>query len=247
MVVQWESCPRTSRIHQQGYVRFNQPKSLRQLKGVDPKIHWEPSKGSEESNIKYCTKDDTRVAGPFQFGTPAQPGKRKDIDIVRQLVKEKKTLLQIADEVSSYQALRFAQTYLAIQPVQKREQPVVYWLWGSTATGKTRWAWERAEEIRATTWCSHDTLQWFDGYTGQQYVIIDDFRGSSCKFSFFLKILDRYPLKVPVKGGYVTWEPQVIVITSPFEPDNVYRKEKEDLRQLLRRINFIKHFTIKQN
>jgi len=241
-VGQRERCPNTGKIHWQAYCRLSQQISFTTIKTWLPRAHIENAKGNEAQNIAYCTKADSRVSGPYEQGDRAMPGKRKDIDTVRDLVKAGKRICEIADQVSSYQALRFAEKYITLQPVQRREAPLVYWFHGSTDSGKTREAWRRAEEVGADVWCSHDTLQWFDGYTGQKYVIIDDIRGSSCKFSFLLKLLDRYPLMVPIKGGYVRWLPEVIVITSPRKPKYLYNKGPEDVRQLTRRIHFVEQF-----
>ena len=49
------------------------------------------AKGSPEQNRKYCTKDDTRIAGPWERGEmPASgQGKRNDIIKVVNHIKEK--------------------------------------------------------------------------------------------------------------------------------------------------------------
>nr|UOF83117.1 rep protein [Cressdnaviricota sp.] len=43
--------------HLQGYVNFETKTRLTALKKINNKIHWEKCKGSEEDNIKYCSKD----------------------------------------------------------------------------------------------------------------------------------------------------------------------------------------------
>jgi len=56
--------------------------------------------------------------------------------------------------------------------------------------------------------------------------------------------LDRYPMRVPVKGGFVNWVPENIYITSSNHPDSTYTDEKiqEDIQQLIRRIDIIQQF-----
>ena len=46
---------------------------------------------------------------------------------------------------------------------------------------------------------SSRNLQWFDGYMGQKVVCFDDFRKDFCTFHELLRLLDRYPMDVPVK------------------------------------------------
>lgn len=131
--------------------------------------------------------------------------------------------------------------------VHKRDKPVVLWFYGATGTGKTRTAIEIATESGLGYWISHsEKLQWFDGYKGQEYAIIDDFRRNMCSYNYFLRLLDRYSMQVQVKGGYVNWIPKVIIITSPVDVDTAYTyfdmKDQEEklwdhLDQLKRRID----------
>lgn len=86
-------------------------------------------------------------------------------------------------------------------------------------------------------------MKWFDGFDGQEAAVIDDFRGDFCTFHFLLRLLDRYPLKVAIKGGFMEWTPSRIFITSPHHPRDVYNKTDEEIKQLTRRITQITHFT----
>lgn len=61
--------------HFQGYMELSVRKRYETLKsdfkdtGLDwNKCHFESCKGSPESNKAYCTKEDTRVGGPYEFG-----------------------------------------------------------------------------------------------------------------------------------------------------------------------------------
>lgn len=96
--------------------------------------------------------------------------------------------------------------------------PKVIWLAGPTGCGKTRAAFEESM-ARGTVWSSpSSTLQWFDGYDAHTTAIFDDFRASGVNFAYLLRVLDRHPMMVPVKGGYVNWIPSYIYITCPRMP-----------------------------
>ena len=84
-------------------------------------------------------------------------------------------------------------------------------------------------------------LKFWDGYYGQKYVIIDDFRKDFCTFHELLRILDRYPYRVHIKGSSLYLEATTIIITSCFGPEEVY-ETREDLQQLMRRIDKIQIF-----
>lgn len=226
--------------HLQGFVIFNNAKTFDQVvKFFDnARFHIEKCIGTAQQNIAYCSKDEQYI----EYGEPPKQGARQDIQQVKDLVKEGKKMSEICEVATSYQSIRMAELLIKYQPLKERTPPCIKWYWGETGSGKTREAW--AECGINDTWVSHESLQWFDCYEGQKNVIIDDFRAGDCKFSHLLRYTDRYPIKVPVKGSYVNWVPEMIIITSTHHPKDVYKNVdiQENIGQLIRRINIIIEF-----
>lgn len=224
--------------HLQGYIYMKAGRTFSAMKKIIPKAHIEASEGSAASNTKYCSKDGDVTT----FGAPPSQGKRNDIQEIKDMVRRGETMAKIVEVAANYQSVRMAEVCMKYKPLEKREKPMVKWYYGGTGTGKTYAAWEETGYI--DTWVSHDSLQWFDGYDGQKNVIIDDFRAGDCRFSNLLRYLDRYPMKVPIKGGFVNWVPTLIIITSTHQPKKVYKNIdiQENIDQLLRRIDIIQKY-----
>ena len=72
-VCQVERAPTTNKLHIQGYVEFKNGRTFGGMKRLLDKAHWEPAKGDATENYNYCTKEDTRVLGPFYKGFAAIP------------------------------------------------------------------------------------------------------------------------------------------------------------------------------
>lgn len=51
---------------------------LRRMSG-GKKPHFEACKGSHQANVDYCSKEDTRIEGPWEHGSPPEQGKRTDL------------------------------------------------------------------------------------------------------------------------------------------------------------------------
>lgn len=224
-------------LHLQGYVEMKKQYRFGTIKKMFGNgYHIEARRGSQEEAIKYCKKD----GDFFEFGKKASQGKRSDLERVKEMLfVEKKNIKEVLLECTSYQALRGAQILNVYKEPRLEDIPKeVLWFWGPTGTGKTRTA---VAEAGSDKWISGENLKWFDGYYGQEVAILDDFRKDFCTYHFLLRILDRYPLKVPVKGSFVDWEPKKIYITSCFHPEGTYRT-REDIDQLIRRISVIKEF-----
>lgn len=125
-----------------------------------------------------------------------------------------------------------------------REEPVVYWFYGGTGTGKTR----KAIQIGGDDyWISSDNLRWFDGYCGQKVAIFDDLRSNSCPFNFLLRLLDRHRLNVQIKGGYTAWTPEKVVVTCPVHWEQLFVNHEtgevwDNINQLKRRISVVRNF-----
>lgn len=109
--------------------------------------------------------------------------------------------------------------------------------WGDAGTGKTRKA--VADNSDYYILNQPDNALWWDGYEGQTHLIIDDFQGW-VKYRFFLKVLDGYQLRLPVKGSftYAFWT--LITITSNKAPAEWYAVGMTP--ELRRRINEVTHF-----
>lgn len=123
----------------------------------------------------------------------------------------------------------------------RKYPPSVVVYWGATGTGKTKSVWDNLT--------SYDDLWqypgsgWFDGYVGQKLVLFDDFNGGELKLTMLLKVLDRYPMQVPVKGGFANWCPKEIYITSNIDPNNWFpNANAEHVRALKRRFTNVVKF-----
>lgn len=200
--------------------------------------------------VDYCKKEGTWV----EFHPENAPRRRFETMTTTEknkFLRENDPInLFEQDQISAEQCARILKARSIIElyrPTEtKREKPVVLWFYGPTGSGKTRTAVEIARESGLRYWVSSDSdLKWFDGYTGQEYAIIDEFRRQGIKFSWILKLLDRYPLLVPIKGSWVRWSPKVIILTCPVPPREAYQwldkdgetQDWDGIDQLKRRID----------
>lgn len=222
--------------HLQGYVELKNPRSYKALNKeyFCNSAYFEKRKGTAKQASDYCKKD-----GDFkEFGEISSQGERKDIDIVKEMINEGKSMREICQEANSYQSIKTAEKLLSYVEVQRDFKPEVIWLYGKTGTGKTRKAVEMCGDNEY--WMSGKDLKWWDGYDRHEYVIIDDYRKDFCKFHELLRILDRYPYRIEVKGGSRQLVAKYMIFTCPFHPEKVWEsRTDEDLKQLLRRIDKI--------
>jgi len=87
-----------------------------------------------------------------------------------------------------------------------------------------------------------DTV-WFNGYNGQNTLIIDEFKGWM-KPTFLNDILDIYPVDLPTKFGFVKAKYTHVFITSNYPPEEWWGENvKWNKEALYGRINHIYQFT----
>lgn len=211
--------------HLQGYLRMPNKKSLKGMKAVHPTAHWEIRNGTHEQAVAYCTKEATRAAGPWRFGGEPAPGRRTDLDAVHDALKEGKSLTEISD--SHFSAFvkfgRGFEKWKLLHTVKNRSwHTEVRVYWGPTGTGKSRRALHEAGPN--AYWAlqpGSGQACFFDGYEGQEHVVIDEFYGW-IPYAVLLKMLDRYPLMVHTKGGATNFYPKCVWITSNKNPREWY-------------------------
>ena len=122
--------------------------------------HVEICKGDEASNIAYCTKDDSRILGPFRIGEPSKPGKRSDIVAVREMIAAGKGMGEIVLNASSFQAMKCAELCLKYMEIKRTWKTEVRWYHGSTGSGKTRDAFREFPDA----WVSLSKSTFMEGY-----------------------------------------------------------------------------------
>lgn len=247
---QQELAPATGQRHYQGYVHFGEKREFRSAKsiiadifGVQP--HLEAARGTSDSNREYCRKADSAIPDSFrEYGNFPKQGQRSDLVAVAKAVFDGKSLGEIAQEfpkeyIRYHSGLKAFQTTVLMKPRDRSVPPIVCWWFGPTGVGKSR----RAFELYGETAYVKMNNQWWDGYLSQETVIIDDYRPSLCTFQELLRLIDRYPMRVQVKGSSVELSAKRFVFTTPKRPEVIWEgRTEEALNQLLRRITDIEEF-----
>lgn len=244
VVWQKEKAPTTDRIHWQGYVELT---ATARMKGAAEALgitgaHMEPRAGTRNQAREYCMKEESRVEGPWEYGTweEVSQGKRTDVEKAKEILVRGGSMREVVQEVSSYQAIKFAEKYHEYTEPKRTWKTQVYWFWGPTGAGKSYTAHQMAPEAYHTT----DNLKWWNGYDQHADVIIDDFR--PCMVSSFARLLqlfDEYPCKIETKGGMREFLAKRVFITAPDPPVVMFANIEERLRvQLDRRITEVRYF-----
>jgi len=233
-------------IHYQGYCEFSSPVKLGGVKKIHARAHWEVRRGTREQARDYCVKEDSRIEGPWEFGEWGQTrGQRTDLEALYKAARTMSTLQEVAEAFPAsymrhYKAVRHVRQLKAFDK-PKREKPLeVFLYYGPPGTGKTRRAYEEAPDLYAIPLGKQ---LWFDNYAGEPIVLIDDFSGS-LRLVDTLRMFDRYPIQVPVKGDFVWWCPERIYVTSNVHPRNWYNysTRADSYAALTRRFTKVIHF-----
>lgn len=240
-----EKAPTTGTPHLQGACVIGKQRAFSTIKkwpGFE-RMSIHVMNGSCEQNKTYCTKEDKTLF--FEHGEFQEPGKRNDLLLVVKAIKEGRSLRDIVvdDDSSAATYVRYSTGIHRLANLLSpniRPLPTVIWFHGETGKGKTLSAVQAAERLApGNWWISGDDLKWFDGYNNHRVAVIDELRYDSLKFAFLLRLLDRYPLQVQIKGGHTQWRPEYIFITCPNPPELEFGRAYENMAQLLRRISLV--------
>lgn len=223
---QRELCPETNREHFQGYMELVQPTryvTMHSWSGLET-AHFEARRGNQQQAIDYCSKEDSRIEGPYEFGIRNQQGRRSDLQAIQVLLNEGADMRTVAqnhfgDFVRYGRGFALYQRLLA--PRRNWAMELIFII-GPSGTGKTRQAWDLAGPEAYDKNKTH----WWDGYDGQHTVIWDEFYGHCCAFTELLQIIDRYPYSVNQKGATVNFTSRRIIFTSNQEPEDWYDADR---------------------
>lgn len=255
---QQERAPSTGQLHYQGLVSLKRPARMSRVKELLPGAHLEVCRDFFAA-IDYCFKSDTRVPGtePVEYGdwskgVPHQ-GRRSDLIEVAALVDRGASRSDIAYEYPSVvirygagveRLARWQGSSAPLSTLRDRSRSVeVTVYYGPTGTGKTR----AVYDAHPILYAKPPEHKWWDGYSGQDVVLVDDFDGRTGKdgmwITYWLRVCDRYPIMVETKGGQVNLLATKFYFTSnkhPHEwwPSSVIQAHKDAFN---RRITCIQH------
>jgi len=159
-------------LHWQFICAFAQKKSLQGVKAVLGRECFCELSRSEAAN-EYVCKEDTRVAGPWEWGAkPVRRNSKVDWESVWEAAKKGDlACIPPSIRVVSYRTIRaIAADHLSPTPIVREVQC----FWGKSGTGKSRRAWDEAG-LDSYSKCPRS--KFWDGYQGQSHVVIDEFRG----------------------------------------------------------------------
>jgi hypothetical protein len=135
-------------------------------------------------------------------GHPPQQGKRKDLEVMYEMVKDGATNEEIRERFTNSYLKYFRNVEYVRQQIKYEEFLEVFrdlevtYIYGSPGTGKSKYVIDThgyRNVYRIT-----DKKHPFDMYEGQDVIVFEEFR-SSFMFDEMLNYLDGYPLILPAR------------------------------------------------
>lgn len=240
--------------HFQGYVQFKSMKSLAQVKSISQRAHWEVAKGSPIQNEIYCRKGDQSHEEWLAHGADG-PNYGHNLEIVIESgpkpsdggAAEKarwKRAIELAtqgelDQLAEESPDIYLRHYSTVKRIRSDSQvkPAAqevmenYWWYGASGTGKSKTAHERWPEAYIKK-----KNKWWDGYVGQETVIIDEWGPDNKLTAPELKDwCDHHPFAAETKGGYNCLRPRRIVVLSNYSMEECFGHDHAGLLEPLKR------------
>jgi len=228
--------------HLQGYVAFTKVKRLNWIVRHCAQAHWTPRLGSHEEAKHYCMKPvdgcdckhctaaaGQRLGGYWEHGSDegiaSGQGQRSDLIACKELIDNGATELDVAEahfgawarHYKAFERYRKLKHHLARDWITK-----VTVLWGAPGIGKSQRA--KFEAGDSAYWLPQPDggTVWWDGYDGQEVVVIDEFYGWIKRITM-QRLCDSTPIMVQNKGGSTPFVAKRIIITSNEPPSQWWK------------------------
>ena len=234
--------PEAGTPHLQGYLELLTRKRLQWLKdNVSDRAHWEGRHGTREAARDYCCKDGEWLeVGEWH---EEERGRRRDVETMVEQASQGTSFFDACADEPTTALFPYAYTKLLEGRARGETPPwrdvITVVKIGPTGCGKTRDAYSCWPDLFLQD-CSAGSVIWWDGYEGQRRLVLDDFDGC-IPFRFLLRLLDGYPIRLPVKGGFTYGVWTEVVVTTNVPVTRWYPKEA-DITPLWRRIHHIEQY-----
>lgn len=219
--------------HLQGYVVLK-PSRLSAMKKLLPRAHWEVAKGNTDQNVEYCSKQGDVIEIGVRPVEKGKAEKQRWADAWQALTAGDMDAVPEDIKIRYYRTCKDIVKDHMVKPPDAEDVTGV-WIYGPAGVGKSRMA---REQYPGAYYKNQN--KWWDGYQGEEYVIIDDF--DSKELAHHLKIwCDRYSFIAETKGGGIHIRPKKIVITSNFSIEQLFDSCPQVTIDALRRRFHVTH------
>lgn len=230
--------------HLQGYVEFSKGIPLTRIKGFLTRAHLERRRGTSKQAAEYCKKEgDWKEVGTISKVRRQGPSALAASE-AKDLMDSGGTLRDVAElNYGDFCVHHSAHAkYLAmVQPVRSLEpgRMDIRVYWGATGLRKST----RAFFEFPAAYVKDPRTRWWDGYTGQDTVVVDEFYGG-ISWSLLLRMTERFPCPIETKGGTVQLQAHRFIFTSNADPRTWYEANAHrHIETWMRRITSEVHFT----
>jgi len=224
IVGQTEVAPTTGNKHLQVYLEWHNAKSFGAMRRLLVRTWIGVPNGTAAENKAYCTKPDTAVRGSsFEWGMPGEEaqGRRSDLKDFCDMVINAPNRNSLREIIMS-NPMAYVRNHRGIEKLNSlnwksaRTEPYVCYVYGEPGVGKST----AVRRMEPFLYFKRDG-PWWDNYTGQPAVLIDEFHIQSATTPLyeFLQTASGIPHMQPTKGGHtdLTFDKLYLVSHLPFD------------------------------
>lgn len=250
-IFQREKGEETGTIHFQFFVNFKNARKFNWVKNTLPYgCHFKPMISTKTRCRDYCSKPDTRVNPPREIGEFVEERARTDLSKALKM-QDEGVSLEIIESIFPTQVFMYRNLFKqraedkVVSEFKKTCRNVeVTFIYGEPGIGKTFSIFEEHGLENVFTIDEYGDYQ-FTGYNGEKVVLFDEFAGQVRPITKMNKLLEPYPLKLNIKGGFTPARFEKVYIVSNKPLKDIYsdvRKDKDNFKlynAFLRRIHNI--------
>lgn len=222
--------------HVQAVLYFVDAKRPTHWKGI---LCW--AKGISQADAllrvtRYCSKAETRIDGPFEDGIkPKSLSKGVDWKEAKELAKKGDF-----DNIEASIYIRYFGNLKKIHFDASRPYTADkirgLWIYGQPGYGKSH----MARDIGANSLYVKPQNKWFDGYGGEEVILLDDLDANGACLGHYIKIwADKWACSGEIKGGTVALQHKCFIITSNYLPGELWAKDDMLVSAITRRFMFV--------